>query len=116
MSYLFYGCKNLTSVAPLDTSNITNVNTTFSNCYSLRDVPVFNFSKVTTMTNTFANCYILTDKSMDNILQMCIGATSFTGTKTLKNMGFNADYQTTARIQALPHYQAFLDAGWTIGY
>ena len=22
----------------------------------------------------------------------------------------------TSRIQALPHYQDFLDAGWTIGY
>ena len=88
----------------------------FSNCYSLRDVPVFDFSKATDMTNTFANCYILTDKSMDNILQTCIGATSFTGTKTLKNIGFNSDYQTTARIQALPHYQDFINAGWTIGY
>lgn len=112
----FYGCKNLTSVALLDTSEITNMNTTFSNCYSLRDVPIFDTSKITTMVNTFASCYVLTDKSIDNILQMCINATSYTGTKTLKNIGFYSEYQTVSRIQALPHYQDFINAGWTIGY
>lgn len=116
MLQTFYGCKNLTSVAPLDTSNITNINTAFMNCYSLRDVPIFDTSKITTMVNTFASCYVLTDTSLDNILQMCINATSYTGTKTLKNIGFYSEYQTASRIQALPHYQAFLDAGWTIGY
>lgn len=58
----------------------------------------------------------LTDASLDNILQMCINATSYTETKTLAELGLSNYRASVSRVEALPHYQDFLNAGWTIGY
>ena len=113
---MFNGCNSLLSIPLIDTSNVTTMNTMFSQCYALSDVPILNTSKVTIFTNAFSNCRSLTDTSLDNILQMCINAISYTDTKTLLQLGINSTYYPASRIQALPHYQDFLDAGWTIGY
>ena len=67
------------------------------------------------MYRMFFYCFSLSDTSLDNILQMCINATSYTATKTLNHIGIYLDTYPASRIQALPHYQDFLDAGWTIG-
>lgn len=110
-------CPNLTNIPLLNTSNVTNMNNTFFGCTSLTTVPLLNTSNVTAMNNTFYNCPNLTDTSLDNILQMCVNSNITTSSrKNLKNMGFNATNYPTSRIEALPHYQDFIDAGWTIGY
>lgn len=119
MYHMFWGCLNLYGIAPLDTSNVLNMSEMCRNCSNLIDFPLIDASKLTSdskKNNMFANCAKLSDKSLDNILQMCIGMTSLvsTATKTLASIGIANTY--TSRIQALPHYQAFLDAGWTIGY
>ena len=44
---------------------------------------------------------------------MCIGA-NITG--TLSDLGFTNVYMRRTRVQGLPSYQDFLDAGWTLGY
>lgn len=116
IKYMFRSCNALIEIPLLDTSNVSNINNAFANCYALKNVPILNTSSVTNFTNAFTSCYSLTNKSLDNILQMCINATSYTGTKTLQNIGFNSSYYPASRIQALTHYQDFLDAGWTIGY
>ena len=64
----------------------------------------------------FTGCVKLTDNSLNNILQICINATLYTGTKTLYTLGFRSNKYSVERIQALSNYQAFIDAGWTIGY
>jgi len=92
------------------------MNNMCNGCINLTTIPLLNTSSVETMTNMFSSCSNLTDTSLDNILQMCVGATSYTGTKTLATLGFNATNYPATRIQALPHYQNFIDAGWTIGY
>ena len=56
----------------------------------------------------------LTNESLDNILQFCI--TSKIENGTLQYLGFDSNVYPINRIEALPHYQDFLDAGWTIGY
>lgn len=119
MRYMFAYCSNINSVAPINTSNVYNFKSMFDSCGKLRDVPIFDLSSVTYWGNLnwmFHDCNSLTDESLDNILQSCISATSVSDTKTLVNMGISSSYYSASRIQALPHYQDFIDAGWTIGY
>lgn len=97
--------------------NTQNCTTFYSMFYgsSVENVPVYNTSSATNLSDMFRNCYNLTDQSLDNILQMCIGATSFTGTKDLRNtIRLHSNYYSDAKIQSLPHYQDFINAGWTI--
>lgn len=115
-SFAFSQCKSVETIPLLDTSNGTNFSNMFSNCHSLKNLPLLNLSKATNLNSVFNNCYNLTDESLDNILQMCINATSYTGTKTLARLGFNNNYYPVSRIEALAHYQDFINAGWTIGY
>lgn len=136
-SYFASNCYRLIDVALLDTSNATNLGNMFSGCYALESVPQFNTSKATTMGGMFQNCYNLknvpqfntsnvtffgnmfisctklSDESLNNILAMCINATSYTGTKTLAILGIT-NRTLKNKVPTLSNYQAFLDAGWTI--
>ena len=113
----FNSCSNLVTIPLLNTNNVRNFTSCFISCTFLKNVPLLNTSSALDMTNMFTYCYTLTDTSLDNILQMCINATSYTGIKTLVRLGIsNTSYYPVSRIQALPHYQDFIDAGWTIGY
>ena len=116
MQGVFAGCQALKTIPQLNTSNVTNMQGVFATCLNLTDLPQLNTSKVTDMYNMFYNCKNLSNNSLDNVLLMCINATSYTGTKTLVQLGFQAIFTPASKIQALPHYQDFLDAGWTIGY
>lgn len=98
----------------VDTSKVTNMTSMFYYCTSLEEIPQFDTSNVTDMRYMFQSCNKLTDTSIDNILQFCI--TSKVKNGTLKYLGFNSNDYPINRIEALPHYQDFLDAGWTIGY
>lgn len=114
----FYMCNKLVDIPLLDTSKGTSMGEMFFGCYDLKNIPVFDTSSVTAygFYNTFLNCNSLTDESLNNILKMCINATSYTGTKKLSYMGLSSSYYSTSKIQSLSNYQDFIDAGWTIGY
>jgi surface protein len=114
MTSMFYYCTSLKEIPQFDTSNVTNMNYMFNNCTSLEEIPQFDTSNVTAMKNMFQYCNKLTDTSIDNILQFCI--TSKIENGTLQYLGFKSNVYPINRIEALPHYQDFLDAGWTIGY
>ena len=114
MSNMFYNCYSLITIPQLNTSIVTNMQSIFSGCNSLVSIPQLNTNKLTNMQNMFTNCNSLSDESLNNILAMCINATSYKGTKTLKYIGINSKQATTC--QTLSNYQAFLDAGWTTGY
>ena len=116
MAGMFYYCSNLTSIPQLNTSSVTSMIQMFQYCSNLTTIPLLDTSSVTNMGNMFQHASNLSDTSLDNILQMCISAVSYTGTKTLARLGLTATYYPASRIQALPHYQDFIDAGWTIGY
>ena len=117
MTYMFDGCTSLIEVPAFSTSNVNQMEMTFKNCTSLTTVPEFDGSKIRYISNIFQNCGNLTTTSLDNILKLCISTTSeYRGQKTLTTLGFTSSLYSSATIQALPHYQDFLDAGWTIGY
>lgn len=117
MSNSFSSCQQLNSIPLLNTSNVTSFYETFNYCTYLKDVPVLDTSRALDLYHMFNYCNNLTDKSLNNILQMCINATSYTGTKTLTAIGItNASYYPVSRIQGLSNYQNFINAGWTIGY
>ena len=42
--------------------------------------------------------------------------TKYKGTRSLYHMGFRSTEITAERIQGLSNYQAFTQAGWSIGY
>lgn len=112
----FSNCISLISVPEFNLSSCTQFSTAFNGCSNLENVPLFNTPSATDFDRMFQNCPKLTNESIDNILQMCISATNYSSTKTLRYMGFNSSSYSASRIQALPHYQNFINAGWTIGY
>lgn len=119
MSNMFYDVVDITTVPQFDTSNVTNMNSMFYCGYTettgLVNLPLLNTSKVTNFGSMLYGRKHLSDQSLDNVLQMCINATSFTGTKSLTSLGMYGGYPTS-KIISLPHYQDFTDAGWIIGF
>lgn len=116
MNNMHYCNSSLISLPNYNTSNVTNFNSFANSCEKLENVPVYDWSSATVLLQIFRYCPALTDQSLDNILQSAISATSYTGTKTFYSL-IGTDYlkiYPAERIQALPHYQAFLDAGWTL--
>ena len=112
---IFYNCQNLETVSSINFSKANNLLYAFYSCTNLKNVGEITIKSTSDIRGMFNGCNSLTDESLDNILQMCITATELY-TKTLVNIGFNSTYYPSSRIQALPHYQDFIDAGWTIGY
>ena len=116
VSNMFRNSPKLTEIPPFDTSGVTRAQNMFYSCSALTKVPEFNFSSITDINNMsymFDSVYKLTDESLDNILKSCISAGT---TGALSSLGFTAARYNASRIQALPHYQDFIDAGWSIGY
>lgn len=114
MQYMFQECTNLTNMPLLNTSNVTDMSYMFYKCTNLTNIPLLNTSSVTTMNAMFSSCTSLSDESLNNILAMCANATSYTGTKTLAQIGLTSEQAT--KCTTLSNYQAFLNAGWTTGY
>jgi len=114
MQAMFSSCIRLLSVPSLNTSNVTNMQTMFIACNRLTTVPQFDMSSVTNITNMFSSCNALTNDSLNNILASCISATSYTGTKTLKQMGLTSQQATACT--SLSNYNDFVSAGWSTGY
>lgn len=113
----FQNCTSLVSIPQFNTSLVVDMNDCFSGCSSLENVPLLDTSSCEALSNTFYGCPSLTDASLDNILQMCYSsAISISELMTLTEVGFDENDYPTSRIEALPHYQDFVDANWTIGY
>lgn len=117
MSSLFANCQKLEKIdfSKVNTSNVTNMTYMFSQCYSLVEIPQIDTSKVKNMYYMFGNgCTKLSNESLNNILAMCINATSYTGAKTLATLGLTKAQATTC--QTLSNWSAAEAAGWTTGY
>ena len=106
---------NLKYMPSIDTSNVTNFAYSFNGCENLITIPVLDTSKAMWFTFAFVSCSALSNESLNNILAMCVGATSsYTSTKTLKQIGLSQTQATTC--QTLSNWDAFVAAGWTTGY
>lgn len=114
MQNMFSSCTNLTTIPLLDTSQVTNMSVMLDNCTNLQSVPSLNTSNATNMIAMFYGCDNLNNESLNNILQMCINAVSYTKTKTLKSIGLSETQAQTCTT--LSNYQEFLNASWTTGY
>lgn len=117
---------------PLDTSNVRRFTNMLNGCVALVYVPILDFSNggkseegyfyEDWFKNIFAGIYSLSDEALDNILVSLLSATYFAqecsaGNKTIKyTTGLTSNHVASSRWQSLPHYQDFIDAGWTIGY
>jgi hypothetical protein len=113
---MFQNCNKLEEIPYFDSSTAKDVANLFGNCTKLKTVPLLNTSNITTFTNMFYNCPALSNASLDRILQMCINASAYKRTKTLATLGLTSTNYPSSTIEALPHYQDFIDAGWAIGY
>lgn len=98
----------------IDTSNATRMVSMFDTNFNLKEVPVYDTSKVISFNKCFKSCTALSNDALNNIMQMCINATSYNGTKTLKTLGLDSSQAT--KCQSLSNYEAFIEAGWTTGY
>jgi len=106
--------SNMDFLNNVDSSNVTNMDSMFSDCTNLTTIPLLDTSNVTSMGNMFRGCPNLSSDSLNNILAMCIGATNYTGTKTLKQLGLSETQAETC--QTLSNWDAFVAAGWSTGY
>lgn len=114
MNCLFYQDQLLKEIPLLDTSNVSIFWGMFYLCGGLENVPVLNTSKATMLEKMFQSCPKLSNNSLNNILQMCANATSYTGTKTLQYLGLSSAQATTCT--GLSNWTAAQTAGWTTGY
>lgn len=114
LSNAFSNFSTLKKVNLTGTGSVTNLFHCFYFCSDLEDINVFDTSSVGNFNATFTGCNSLTNESLNNIMQMCINAISYEGTKTLLQLGLTSAQATIC--QGLSNYQAFLDAGWTTGY
>ena len=110
----FASASNLKKASLTGTESVTNLYHLFFFCSSLEDVNVFDTSSVTNFNQMFPGCDNLTNESLNNIMQMCINATSYTGTKTLSQLGLSSTQATTC--MTLSNWSAFVAAGWGTGY
>ena len=103
----------------VDTSCIVDMNNMFSGCINLIEIPFLDTSSVETMIGAFGNktspngTSRLSNESIDNILLMCINATSYTGGKSLSSIGLISAVGTD-RVQESRYYSDALDFGWTM--
>ena len=93
-----------------NTNAVTNISQLFDDCTRLVNIPLFDTSNVTNMQYMIRGCRNLSDESLDNILQMAANS-KVTSNKTWVSLA-EATY-TLGKISSLPHYQDFLNAGWT---
>jgi surface protein len=72
MEYIFYFCKNLTSlnISQFDTSLVTNLANMFYECNSLKSLDLSNFNTISVknMSNMFYNCYSLESLEINNFI------------------------------------------------
>lgn len=113
----FYNCTSLYSAPYLNNIRTGgNFSQMFMNCSSLRILPPYNLKSPTDLANMFQGTGSnLEEASRINILFMLAGCT-YSGTKTLAHLGFTASMYSAASWQALPNYNDFVSAGWSIGY
>lgn len=114
MKEKFQSDSKLAIMPLVDTSEVTNFRMAFRTCPRLTTVPVLDTSSANDLSYMFYDTPNLSNESLDNILQMCINASSYTGAKTLRSLSLSSSYYSDEKIQALPHYQAFINAGWVI--
>lgn len=122
---MFRECKIIKNIdlSSFNTANVTSFNNMFYNCNKLEHINFgtnFSFAGLKSTSGLSNLFYYNKELDGDTINQLmhllATTATNYTGTKTLKQLGFTNSNNPATRIQALSNYQEFINAGWTIGY
>lgn len=111
---LFFNCTKIKEISNLKTDNLQVIVNMFNGCSNLVTIGLFDTKNVTAINSAYSNCPNLSNESLNNILTMCINATNYTGTKTLREMGLSSSQATTC--QSLSNWNDFVNAGWSKGY
>ena len=82
-SYMLGGCKNLTTIPLLDTSNVTKIDDMFNRCSELIELPLLDFSKVETAVRAFIDCTNLTEIPLFNTEKLKDMSSMFSNCKSL---------------------------------
>lgn len=104
MEYMFYYCKNLTTIPLLDTSNVTGMRQMFYNCKNLTTIPLIDTSKVTVMDEMFSGCTNLTtipalDVSNVSYMSGIFGACSNLKSILMTGMKVDFDISRSTRFE-----------------
>ena len=83
---MFRGCKLLTSIPLLDTSNVTNMGRMFLGCQKLTTIPQLDTSKVTTMSNMFNSCSGITTIPLLDTSNVTTMSSMFSSCRSLTNI------------------------------
>lgn len=118
MYKMFYNMKALETLdlSKFDTRNVVNFEQFCMQCQALETINFgdnFTLSSATNLGRMFYNCGKLDNNTLNAILHLCTTATSFTGIKSLQNLGITTG-DNYDNIPNLSNYQEFLDAGWTL--
>lgn len=112
--YAFYMCSGLHKISEIDTNQVTLFDMAFYNCYALEEIPILNMESAESMGSMYSNCSKLSQESLNNILASLLTANSYTGTKTLREIGLTRKQANTCT--SLSNWQACIDAGWSTDY
>ena len=86
MENMFSGCRSLTDVSIINTSNVTNMLGLFLDCRSLMNVPQMDTQNVSDMGNMFYNCRSLTNIPLMNTINTNYMDGMFYGCRSLTNI------------------------------
>ena len=116
---IFYNCRKLKTIdiSKLDTRNATKIQSMFYGCSVLTHITFGNnfvIPKATNIGSFIGSCPLLDDETLNNVMGILLTATSYTGVKTLMQVGFSKEQTTKA--QTLSNWSALSSAGWTTGY
>ena len=103
MSSMFSDCSSLTSVPSFDTSNVTDMSSMFVGCSSITSVPSFDTSKVTNMYNMFVGCSSLTSVPSFDTSNVTSMYNMFSGCSILEtihmiNIGANLEISSSTKF------------------
>ena len=115
MRYTWRYCYSLTEISLLDLSSCVYFSSAFEYCDRLVTIRFTDATNsIEDMGSTFSGCTSLSNDSLNNIMQMCINATNYNRTKTLKYIGLTQAQAQTC--QTLSNWNDFVAAGWSTGY
>ena len=87
MNSMFQYCRKLTTTPAFDTSSVTNLSNIFMSCENLQTVLPFDTSKVNSMSNMFSGCENLQSVPLLNASSANYMSGIFDGCSSLTNLG-----------------------------
>jgi len=118
---MFYNCSSLKTISKFETGALSNTQNLFASCRVLQDIPILNIGNGIATSHRMLSGSVtnLTTQSLDNLLVSLANSNIIGGSKTLYEIFTRSDmssYYPVSTIEALPHYQDFVNAGWSIGW